>query len=91
MQSIQDILDPIFTYQAGSMKVDNTIVSGATEAVIYSTVNAVAGTISDSVDGDVASVTGATINAGDQNEAGNSQLDIAANRVWAILFRVLLQ
>lgn len=89
--SIQDILDPTFAYQAGSMKVDNTIVSGATEAVIYSTVNAVAGTVTDAVDGDVASVTGATINAGDQNEAGNNQLDIAANRVWAILFRVLLQ
>ena len=53
--------------------------------------NAVAGTVSDAVDGDVASVTGATINAGDQNEAGNGPLDIAANRVWAILFRTLMQ
>jgi hypothetical protein len=37
------------------------------------------------VDGDVASFTGSTIDAGNQN-AANAQLDIAADRVWAILF-----
>ena len=89
--SIQDVLDPAFAYQPGSMKVDNTTASGAAQVLIYNTVNAVAGTVSDAVDGDVASVAGATINVGDQNEAGNSQLDMAANRVWAILFRTLLQ
>jgi len=41
--------------------------------------------LSDAVDGDVASFTGSTIDAGNQNVA-NLQLDINANAVWAILF-----
>ena len=88
--SIQDVLDPAFAYQPCSMKVDNTLASGATQAVIYSTVNAVAGTVSDAIDADVASAVGVTIEVGDQNVA-NSQLNIAANSVWAILFRTLMQ
>ena len=91
--SIQDVLDSTFAYQAGSMKVDNTIASGATEAVIYSTVNAVATTLTDAPGGDVASydIPTRTIDAGDSVEAGNNPLDLAANRVWAILFRALMQ
>lgn len=88
--SVQDVLDPTFAYQAGSMKVDNTLASGATQAVIYSTVNAVAGTVSDAIDANVASAVGVTIDVGDQN-AANGQLDINANSVWAILFRTLMQ
>lgn len=88
--SVQDVLDSAFAYQAGSMKVDDTIASGATEAVIYSTVNAVATTLSDVVDADVASAVGVTIEVGDQNVA-NGQLDVPANSVWAVLFRVLMQ
>ncbi len=88
--SIQDVLDPAFTYQAGSMKVDNTLTSGSSEALIYSTVNAVAGTVSDAIDADVASAVGVTIEVGNQNVA-NGQVDIAADSVWAILFKVLMQ
>ena len=91
--SIQDVLDSTFAYQAGSMKVDNTIASLATEAVIYSTVNAVATTLTDAPGADVASYDGPTrtIDVGDSVEVGNSPLDLAANRVWAILFRALMQ
>jgi uncharacterized repeat protein (TIGR01451 family) len=89
--SIQDVLDPAFAYQAGSMKVDNSLSSGATQAQIYSTVNAVAGNVSDAVDGDVGSVSGATIDMGNSVVGGNGQLDVAADSVWAVLFRVLMQ
>jgi len=89
--SVQDVLDPAFAYQAGSMKVDNTLASGATQAVIYSTVNAVAGTVSDVIGDDVASAVGVTIDAGNSVVGTNSQLDIAADSVWAILFRTVMQ
>lgn len=88
--SVQDVLDPTFAYITGSMKVDNTIAAGASDAVIYSTVNA--GTpVTDGTPDDVASVTGATIDVGDSVVGTNSQLDIVADRVWAILFRALMQ
>ena len=91
--SMQDVLDTAFLYIAGSMKVDNTIASLASDAVIYSTVNAVATTLTDAPGADVASYDGptTTIDVGDSVEAGNNQLDIVANRVWAILFRALMQ
>jgi uncharacterized repeat protein (TIGR01451 family) len=89
--SIQDVLDPAFAYQTGSMKVDNSLSSGAAQALIYSTVNAVAGTVSDAIDGDVASAVGVTIDVGNSVVGGNGQLDVAADSVWAFLFRVLMQ
>ena len=89
--SVQDVLDPVFAYQAGSMKVDNTLASGASQALIYSTVNAVAGTVSDVIGDDVASAVGVTIDVGNSVVGTNSQLDIAADSVWAILFRALMQ
>lgn len=89
--SVQDVLDPAFAYQAGSMKVDNSLSSGAAQALIYSTVNAVAGTVSDAIDGDVASAVGVTIDVGNSVVGGNGQLDVAADSVWAVLFKVLMQ
>jgi uncharacterized repeat protein (TIGR01451 family) len=88
--SVQDVLDPAFLYIGGSMKVDNTIASLASEAVIYSTVNNLGTVITDGPDGDVGSFAGVTIDAGNQN-AANSTLDIAGSSVWAILFRALMQ
>jgi hypothetical protein len=89
--SLQDVLDPAFGYISGSMKASNAISTGATETVIYSTVNAVATTLSDlASSADVASYGALTIDAGNQN-AGNSTLDIAGSSVWAILFRALMQ
>ena len=43
--------------------------------------------LSDAVDSDIASYSGASIDAGDGNVA-NLQLVINANRVWAIMFSV---
>ncbi len=88
--SVQDVLDPAFLYIGGSMKVDNTIASGVSQAVIYTTVNNAGTIITDGPDGDVGSFAGVTIDAGNQN-AANSTLDVAASSVWAILFRALMQ
>ena len=95
--SIQDVLDPAFAYQPGTIRDDNTVVACAAaactpaeEAAIFAAVTA-APLLSDAVDGDVAGLTGGnTIDAGDQNQA-NVQLDIAANRIWALLFSVKMQ
>lgn len=96
--SVRDVLAADFAYQAGTIKVDNSVANCAAvactaveEAAIFAAADAAAaGT--DAVDADVASYTGATttIDAGDQNVA-NGQLDIAANRVWAMVFTVRMQ
>ena len=87
--SVQDVLDPAFAYSTGSLKVDNSLSSGASPGDIYSAVSA-ATPLTDVIDADVASVTGATINVGDRF-AANGQLDIDGNRVWALLFTVRMQ
>ena len=75
-----------FTYQAGTLKVDNSVATGATEAAIYAAVNG-ATALDDAVDGvDVAGISGTTISAG--SGTGNAQLDIQGDRVWAMLFTV---
>lgn len=94
--SIQDILDPLFVYQPGTIRLDNTHVNcagagctPAEEGTIYaSAAAAAAGT--DAVDPDTVSFAGVTLDAGDQNVA-NGQLDAAANRVLAIVFTVQVQ
>ncbi|MCH8059600.1 MAG: hypothetical protein IIA11_03985, partial [Proteobacteria bacterium] len=60
----------------------------AEELAIFAAVDAAA-VLTDAVDGDVASYTGASlsVDAGDGNIA-NLQLDINANEIWAILFAV---
>ena len=87
--SIRDVLDPAFAYSTGSLKVDNSVATGATVGVIYSAVNGTAA-LSDTIDADVASVVGSTIDVGNQY-VGNGPLDIAANRIWALLFTVRMQ
>jgi uncharacterized repeat protein (TIGR01451 family) len=89
--SVQDVLDPAFAYQAGSMLVDNTLSSGATQAVIYSTVNNSGTPVTDAISDDVASAVGTTIDVGNSVVGTNTQLDVAGDSVWAILFRTLLQ
>jgi hypothetical protein len=84
-----DVLDALFAYQAGTIKVDNSVATGATAAAIYASVNATAA-LGDAVDGsDVAGIAGATVSAG--SAAGNQQLDVAASSVWAMLFEVEVQ
>ena len=93
--SVRDVLDPAFQYEAGTIQVDNSVAAcvaavctAAEELTIFAAVDG-AGFLSDAVDSDVGSYTGASlsVDAGNQNVA-NLQLDINANVVWAILFSV---
>jgi titin len=87
--SIQDVLDPAFAYSTESLKVDNSVASGSTVGAIYTAVNGTT-QLSDVIDADVASISGNTIDVGNQF-VGNGPLDIAANRIWALLFTVRMQ
>ena len=95
--SIQDVLDPLFLYQVGSIRVDNAVADCAAdpctnleEAAIYASAIAVLPS-SDVVDApDVASITALTIDVGDEN-ALNGQQDAAANSVLAVVFTVQVQ
>lgn len=96
--SAQDVLDPTFAYQTGTIKVDNTVAScaaaactAAEEALVFTAVDGQTAR-TDGVDGDVASYTVAskTIDLGNQAQT-NLQLDIAASKVWAVLFTVKVQ
>jgi len=97
--SVQDALAAAFAYQAGTIKTSNTvnncaaaICTPAEEAAIYAAVDA--GTAkTDGTPDDEASYTAGTttIDLGNQNVAGNSQLDIAASKVWAVIFSVKMQ
>ena len=95
--SIQDVLDPLFVYQAGSIRVDNSVgdcaavaCTPAEEAAIYASAIAVAAS-TDAVDApDVASFAGVTVDVGDENVL-NGQQDAAANSVLAVVFTVQVQ
>jgi hypothetical protein len=89
--TVRDVLDPAFVYQAGTIQDDNSIgecaaalCSAIEEQAIFAAVDAAA-PLTDAVDGDVASNTGTTIDAGNGN-VGNLQLDIISDAVWAIMF-----
>ena len=93
--TVRDVLDAAFQYQTATIQVDNsvaecalTVCTAAEELAIFTAVNGAA-FLSDAMDGDVASYTGASlsVDAGDGNVA-NLQLDINADAVWAILFSV---
>jgi uncharacterized repeat protein (TIGR01451 family) len=95
--SIQDVLDPLFAYQAGSIRVDNSsgncaaaACTPAEEAAIYAAATASAAS-SDAVDADTAAYDGTdTVDVGDQAQA-NAQQDVAANSVLAVVFTVQVQ
>ena len=89
--SVQDVLDPAFAYQAGTMQVDNSAATGATPSQIYTAVSGGAAVTDDPLDGDVASAVGVTINAGNSVVLTNGQVDVAPSSVWAIMFRTLMQ
>jgi hypothetical protein len=105
--SIQDALvGATFDYQLNTIKMDNAVAAcalaactGAEEAAIFASVDAVVGdclgsgaNCTDAVDGDVVSYTAATttIDAGDQNVA-NATLNANANSVLAMLFTITMQ
>jgi hypothetical protein len=99
--NVGDVLDVTatgFTYSAGSIKVDNTVANCAAgdgtctaleEAAIFAAIDDNAA-LDDGLDAtDVAGFnTTDTISAG--AGTGNLQLDVAASRVWAILFSVTI-
>ena len=95
--SIQDVLDPLFVYQAGTIRVDNSVVDCAAavcdsteEAAIYAAASAVAAN-TDAVNlGDTSSFAGVTVDAGDGTVA-NGTLNAAANSVLAVVFTVQVQ
>ncbi len=91
--SVRDVLDPAFQYQLGTIQVDNSVVECAAatctvgeEAAIFTAVDG-ATVLTDALADDVVSYVAPNIDAGDEN-AGNLQLDIIADSVWAILFSV---
>ena len=86
--NVSDLLDVGFSYQLGSIKVDNSEATGATTAAIYAAVNATVA-LTDLNDGDVAGISGATITAG--TTGGNGAVNAAASTVWAMLFDVTVQ
>ena len=97
--SVQDALDAGFAYQTGTIKTSNTVANCAAaiclpaeEAAIYAAVNA--GTAkTDGTPDDEASYTAGTttIDLGNQSVATNTQLDIAASKVWAVIVSVKMQ
>lgn len=94
--SVQDVLDPAFAYQTGTIRVDNTVgecaaqICDATEeAALFLAINDNT-PLDDSVGADVASYTGGdTIDVGNEIQT-NTQLDIAGDSVWAVMFTVRL-
>ncbi|MBE0502140.1 MAG: hypothetical protein IBX47_11955 [Desulfuromonadales bacterium] len=95
--SVQDILDPAFTYRPATLQIDNSLPNcasspcpPATEAAVFALVNA-AVIRSDDVNLDGVRFDGInTIDAGDQNVPGNGVININANSIWALLFSATL-
>ena len=94
--SIQDVLDAAFTYQAGTIKIDNSVadcgVSCDTteEAAIYAAVIATAVLSDAAAAGDAASFAALTVDAGNSVVGANDRLDVAANTVLALVFTVVV-
>ncbi len=94
--SLHDVLDPLFLYTAGSIMYDNSVSSCAAAsctaveeaAILTAAESGTAGT--DAVNGDVVSFTGVTLDAGNRYVA-NGQLDIAAGKVWVVVFTTRMQ
>lgn len=96
--SIQDVLDPLFVYQAGTIRVDNSQSCAAAVCIpgeepgIYAAVIAVAAGSDAAGAGDTVSFDGTdTIDVGDEIETANDQQNAAANAVLAVVFTVRVQ
>jgi len=93
--AVTDALNAAFVYQAGTIKIDNSVANCAAvactpaeEAAILAAANLTAAK-TDGVDGDVVSydVPTTTIHAG-KRPVVNGQANVAANSVWAMVFTV---
>jgi hypothetical protein len=94
--SLQDVLDAAFTYQAGTMKIDNTLgacsaatCDAAEEAAIFA-VAAAGAAVTDAADGDAASYNAGAVDVGNQVVGGNAAVDIVGGSVWALVFDVVM-
>ncbi len=94
---IQDVLDPAFAYVPGSARYDNSpihcaswICTAPEEAAIFAAADSgLAAT--DAVDGDIFSAGGPALYVGDGVVSGNLRADLAAQRVWALVFTAQLR
>jgi len=91
--NLQDVLDPAFEYRTDTIRIDNSIAScgapvcsAAIEDAIFAAVDPKT-PLNDSVDTDIASQLSGTIDLGDEIQA-NAQLNIAAQKIWAVAFTV---
>lgn len=95
--SMQDVLNALFLYKAGTIRIDNatnectlTACSLVEEKAIYDAAILTA-VLTDAVGADSASIAGVTIDVGNSVIAGNTQQDAAANKVLALVFTVTMQ
>jgi len=91
--SVRDALNAAFLYQPGTIQVDNSVAectatpcTAGEELAIFTAVDG-APFLTDALGDDVVSYAAPFVDAGDGN-AGNLQLDINADAVWAMLFSV---
>lgn len=96
--SIQDVLDPLFVYQTGTIRVDNTQTCAAAvclpgeEPAIYAAAAAAAAGSDGAGAGDTVSFDGTdTIDIGDSVETANDQQNALAGNVLAVVFTVQVQ
>jgi uncharacterized repeat protein (TIGR01451 family) len=93
--SIQDVLDAAFTYQAGTIKIDNSVADcaatcdAAEEQAVYAAAILTAA-LTDGAGDDAASFAALTVDAGNSVVGTNAQLDVAGNTVLALVFTVLV-
>ncbi len=93
--SIQDVLDAAFTYQAGTIKIDNSVADcaatcdAAEEQAVYAAA-ILTTALTDGAGDDTASFAALTVDAGNSVVGTNARLDVAANTVLALVFTVVV-
>ncbi|MEE9212755.1 MAG: hypothetical protein V3U29_08890 [Phycisphaeraceae bacterium] len=97
--TIEDVLDALFLYTAGTIRVNNATAecalaacTPAEELIIYNAARIVGAGTDGVLAGDSVSFTaGTTVDVGNDNQALNDQQDAAANSVLAVVFTVTVQ
>ncbi len=103
--SLQDVLNVLFAYEPGSIKVDDSLDSATVcpggvcnEVTIFAKVDGTPNVCgmsgsecTDTQDTDPVSLSGTTIHAGDGVQVGNAQLDFPAGKIWALSFTIGMQ
>jgi hypothetical protein len=96
--TIDDALNALFAYSAGTVRVNNATTKCALvactpteELAIYNAARVVAAGSDAAGAGDSVSYVGTTVDVGNANQAGNDQQDAAANAVLAVVFTVTVQ